>query len=35
MQTSQMLGGLVMLGLVSALADRGFAMLSRRLVWWS
>ena len=35
MQTSQMLGGLVMLGLVSAVADRGFAMLSRRLVWWS
>jgi ABC-type nitrate/sulfonate/bicarbonate transport system permease component len=35
MQTGQMLGGLVMLGIVSAAADRGFAMLSRRLVWWS
>jgi NitT/TauT family transport system permease protein len=35
MQTGQMLGGLVMLGLVSAAADRGFATLSRRLVWWS
>jgi ABC-type nitrate/sulfonate/bicarbonate transport system permease component len=35
MQTGQMLGGLVMLGIVSACADRGFAMLSRRLVWWS
>jgi ABC-type nitrate/sulfonate/bicarbonate transport system permease component len=35
MQTGQMLGGLVMLGVVSAAADRGFAMLSRRLVWWS
>ena len=31
MQTGQMLGGLVMLGIVSACADRGFAMLSRRL----
>src|SRR5947209_15447149 len=31
MQTGQMLGGLVMLGVVSAAADRGFAMLSRRL----
>jgi NitT/TauT family transport system permease protein len=35
MQTAQMLGGLVMLGIVSAAADRGFALLSRRLVWWS
>jgi ABC-type nitrate/sulfonate/bicarbonate transport system permease component len=35
MQTGQMLGGLVMLGVVSAAADRGFALLSRRLVWWS
>jgi NitT/TauT family transport system permease protein len=35
MQTGQMLGGLVMLGIVSAIADRGFAALSRRLVWWS
>lgn len=35
MQTGQMLGGLVMLGIVSAAADRGFALLSRRLVWWS
>jgi NitT/TauT family transport system permease protein len=35
MQTGQMLGGLVMLGAVSAAADRGFAVLSRRLVWWS
>jgi ABC-type nitrate/sulfonate/bicarbonate transport system permease component len=35
MQTGQMLGGLVMLGIVSAAADRGFSMLSRRLVWWS
>jgi ABC-type nitrate/sulfonate/bicarbonate transport system permease component len=35
MQTGQMLGGLVMLGIVSAAADRGFALLSRRLVWWN
>jgi len=35
MQTGQMLGGLVMLGIVSAIADRGFATLSRRFVWWS
>jgi ABC-type nitrate/sulfonate/bicarbonate transport system permease component len=35
MQTGQMLGGLVMLGIVSAAADRGFAALSRKLVWWS
>ena len=35
MQTGQMLGGLVMLGVVSATADRGFAMLSRRMVWWT
>jgi NitT/TauT family transport system permease protein len=35
MQTGQMLGGLVMLGIVSATADRGFAALSRRYVWWS
>jgi ABC-type nitrate/sulfonate/bicarbonate transport system permease component len=35
MQTGQMLGGLVMLGIVSAAADRAFALLSRRLVWWT
>ena len=35
MQTGQMLGGLVMLGIVSAAADRGFALLSRRLVFWT
>jgi NitT/TauT family transport system permease protein len=35
MQIGQMMGGLVMLGVMSALADRGFGLLSRRLVWWS
>ena len=34
MQTGQMLGGLLVLGALSSLADRLFAMLSRRLVWW-
>lgn len=34
MQTGQVLGGLLALGLVSLLADRGFAALSRRVVWW-
>ncbi len=35
MQIGQMMGGLVMLGVMSALADRGFGALSRRLVWWA
>jgi ABC-type nitrate/sulfonate/bicarbonate transport system permease component len=34
MQTGQMLGGLLVLGGLSSLADRGFALASRRLVWW-
>jgi ABC-type nitrate/sulfonate/bicarbonate transport system permease component len=34
MQTAQVMGGLIMLGLISAIADRGFNLLSRRLVWW-
>jgi ABC-type nitrate/sulfonate/bicarbonate transport system permease component len=34
MQTAQVMGGLVMLGVISALADRGFNLLSRRFVWW-
>ena len=35
MQIGQMMGGLVMLGVMSAVADRGFGLLSRRLVWWA
>jgi ABC-type nitrate/sulfonate/bicarbonate transport system permease component len=35
MQTGQMLGGLVILGIISAAADRGFAALSHRFVWWT
>ncbi|WP_213772271.1 ABC transporter permease [Bradyrhizobium sp. dw_78] len=34
MQTGQVLGGLVALGLISFLADRGFAAVSQRAVWW-
>jgi len=34
MQTAQVMGGLIMLGVISALADRGFNLLSRRFVWW-
>lgn len=34
MQIGQVMGGLVMLGVISASADRCFSVLSRRLVWW-
>jgi ABC-type nitrate/sulfonate/bicarbonate transport system permease component len=34
MQTAQVMGGLIMLGVISALADRGFNLLSSRFVWW-
>lgn len=34
MQTGQMFGGLLVLGALSSVADRLFAALSRRLVWW-
>jgi ABC-type nitrate/sulfonate/bicarbonate transport system permease component len=34
MQTGQVMGGLVALGLISFLADRGFAIISQRAVWW-
>ncbi|HZP79801.1 MAG TPA: ABC transporter permease [Pseudolabrys sp.] len=34
MQTAQVMGGLVMLGVISALADRTFNFLARRFVWW-
>jgi ABC-type nitrate/sulfonate/bicarbonate transport system permease component len=34
MQTAQVMGGLIMLGVISALADRGFNLMSRRFVWW-
>lgn len=35
LQMGQMLGGLVMLGLISAIADRAFAYVSAKVVWWS
>ncbi len=34
MQTGQVFGGLLALGLISFLADRGFAAAADRLVWW-
>lgn len=35
LQMGQMLGGLVMLGIISAAADKAFSVAARRLVWWS
>jgi ABC-type nitrate/sulfonate/bicarbonate transport system permease component len=35
LQIGQVMGGLLLLGLVSALSDRLFEQVSRRLVWWS
>ena len=35
LQMGQMMGGLVVLGIVSAIADRGFAVLAQRMVWWT
>lgn len=34
MQTGQVFAGLLALGLISFAADRGFAALAQRLVWW-
>jgi len=34
LQTGQVMGGLVALGAVSFIADRGFAAATQRLVWW-
>lgn len=34
MPIGQMMGGLIMLGVISALADRAFAVIARRMVWW-
>ena len=34
LQTGQVFGGLVVLGLISFIADRGFASLAQRVVWW-
>lgn len=34
LQTGQVMGGLVALGAVSFMADRGFAVVTQRLVWW-
>lgn len=34
LQTGQVMGGLIALGAVSFIADRGFAAATQRLVWW-
>jgi NitT/TauT family transport system permease protein len=34
LQTGQVMGGLVALGAISFMADRGFAAVTQRLVWW-
>ncbi len=34
MQTGQVMGGLAALGIISFIADRSFAALAERLVWW-
>jgi len=35
LQMGQMLGGLVMLGLISAAADKLFSVFARKVVWWT
>ena len=35
LQMGQMMGGLVMLGLISAAADKLFARFAEKMVWWS
>jgi ABC-type nitrate/sulfonate/bicarbonate transport system permease component len=34
LQVGQTIGGLIILGIISAMADKGFGALSKRLVWW-
>jgi ABC-type nitrate/sulfonate/bicarbonate transport system permease component len=34
LQVGQTIGGLIILGIISAVADKGFGALSKRLVWW-
>lgn len=35
LQMGQMMGGLVVLGVISFLADRAFAMFAERTIWWN
>lgn len=35
LQMGQMMGGLVMLGVISAAADKLFALIAQKVVWWS
>lgn len=34
LQVGQTIGGLIILGIISAIADKSFGALSKRLVWW-
>jgi len=34
LQVGQTIGGLIILGIISAVADKSFGALSKRLVWW-
>ncbi|MEL7357463.1 MAG: ABC transporter permease [Cyanobacteria bacterium J06560_6] len=35
LQVGKSLGGLIILGLISAIADKGFDAVSKKLVWWT
>ncbi|MBX2866286.1 MAG: ABC transporter permease [Leptolyngbyaceae cyanobacterium MAG.088] len=35
LQVGQSLGGLIILGLISAMADKAFGVFSKKMVWWS
>ncbi|NEQ53363.1 MAG: ABC transporter permease [Leptolyngbya sp. SIO3F4] len=35
LQVGQSLGGLIILGLISAIADKAFGAFSKKMVWWS
>lgn len=35
LQVGQSLGGLIILGLISAIADKAFSAFSKKMVWWS
>lgn len=35
LQVGQSLGGLIILGIISALADKAFSTLSKKVVWWT
>jgi ABC-type nitrate/sulfonate/bicarbonate transport system permease component len=35
LQVAQSLGGLIVLGLISAIADKAFAVFARKVLWWT